>query len=258
MKKLSFVVMLAIVLVSLVSCFGENTADKKAPVFENAIDNVLPEKNILVKTKTSEDDLIADVTATDDVDGSVVVVVTLGNFDYNVVGQYTLTYTAADAAGNVATATRIVNVVDTISPYFEYANSQTNKLPNHEMLQYSDCDLLALEYLSVIDNYDKGLVATVSDDGGFNKDVAGTYTVTYSVKDSSGNETTALRDIMVNPAVKYVEDVLKINGESHPAKYNDEDALKDNGSGLGLRSVNSVFVMSGEFYNEQIEANVVF
>ena len=170
MKKLSFVVMLAIVLVSLVSCVL--VSDGQAPVFKDAINNVLPEKNILVKTKTSEDDLISDVTATDDVDGNVVVVVTLGNFDYNVVGQYTLTYTAADAAGNVATATRIVNVVDTISPYFEYANSQTNKLPNHEMLQYSDCDLLALEYLSVIDNYDKGLVATVSDDGGFNKDVA--------------------------------------------------------------------------------------
>ena len=76
MKKLSFVVMLAIVIVSLVSCFGDNTADKKAPVFENAIDNVLPEKNILVKTKTSEEDLIADVTATDKVDGEVVVVVT--------------------------------------------------------------------------------------------------------------------------------------------------------------------------------------
>ena len=254
MKKISFVVMLAIVLVSLVSCVIES--DVKAPVFENAIDNVLPEKNILVKTKTSEDDLIADVTATDNVDGKVVVVVTLGNFDYSVVGKYTLTYTAVDAAGNVATATRIVNVIDTISPYFEYANSQTNKLPSHEMLQYSDCDLLALDYLSVIDNYDKGLVATVANDGGFNKDVAGTYTVTYSVKDSSGNETTALRDIMVNPAVKYIEDVLKINGESHPAKYNDENALKDNGSGLALRSENTIFVMSAEFYNAQIEANV--
>lgn len=253
MKKISFVVMLAIVLVSLVSCVKD--ADTKAPVFENAIDNVLPEKNILVKTKTSEEDLIADVIANDDVDGSVVVVVTLGNFDYNVVGQYTLTYTAADAAGNVATATRIVNVIDTISPYFEYANSQTNKLPSHEMLQYTDCDLTALEYLSVIDNYDKDLVATVADDGGFNKDVAGTYTVTYLVKDSSGNETTAQRDIMVNPAVKYIEDVLKINGESHSAKYNDESALKDEGSGLLLRSQNTVFVMSKEFYNAQIEAN---
>ena len=253
MKKISFVVMLAIVLVSLVSCVI--VSDAQAPVFEDAINNVLPEKNILVKTKTSEDDLIADVTATDDVDGSVVVVVTLGNFDYNVVGQYTLTYTAADAAGNVATATRIVNVVDTISPYFEYANSQTNKLPSHEMLQYTDCDLTALEYLSVIDNYDKDLVATVADDGGFNKDVAGTYTVTYLVKDSSGNETTAQRDIMVNPAVKYIEDVLKINGESHSAKYNDETALKDEGSGLLLRTQNTVFVMSKEFYNAQIEAN---
>ena len=61
MKKISFVVMLAIVLVSLVSCVIG--ADTNAPVFENAIDNVLPEKNILVKTKTSEEDLIADVIA---------------------------------------------------------------------------------------------------------------------------------------------------------------------------------------------------
>ena len=85
MKKLSFVVMLAIVLVSLVSCVIG--ADTNAPVFENALDNVLPEKNILVKTKTSEEDLIADVTATDEVDGEVVVVVFFISFVIPVLNQ---------------------------------------------------------------------------------------------------------------------------------------------------------------------------
>lgn len=48
-------------------------------------------------------------TATDDVDGSVSVT-TSGSIDTATAGTQTLTYTATDAAGNVATATRTVNV----------------------------------------------------------------------------------------------------------------------------------------------------
>ncbi len=54
-------------------------------------------------------------TAADTCNGSVPVT-TAGAVDVNVQGSYILTYTAQDAAGNVATRTRTVNVVDTSPP----------------------------------------------------------------------------------------------------------------------------------------------
>ena len=51
----------------------------------------------------------AGATATDDVDGSVNVTTT-GTVDTSTLGDYTITYTATDAAGNSATATRTVTV----------------------------------------------------------------------------------------------------------------------------------------------------
>ncbi len=52
----------------------------------------------------------AGATATDNVD-EIVNVVTSGSVDTTTVGAYTITYTATDSAGNVATETRTVNVV---------------------------------------------------------------------------------------------------------------------------------------------------
>ena len=54
-------------------------------------------------------------TATDNVDGIVTVNVS-GTVDTGTPGTYTLTYTASDAAGNVAAATRTVTVSDTLPP----------------------------------------------------------------------------------------------------------------------------------------------
>ena len=44
--------------------------------------------------------------------------VTTGTVDSDTVGEYTLTYTATDASGNAGTATRTVNVTDTVAPVF--------------------------------------------------------------------------------------------------------------------------------------------
>ena len=56
---------------------------------------------------TASDACAGDLTSAIHVTGSV---------DANTVGSYTLTYTATDAHGNTATATRTVNVVDTLPP----------------------------------------------------------------------------------------------------------------------------------------------
>lgn len=255
MKKIRLFIIAFLLMIGLVGLASCTKTDTTKPVFKDAVNDVLPEKNILVKTNTTADDLLADVSATDDVDGNVKVVVELGDFDFNKVGQYTIYYSASDEAGNLAKVSRKINVIDTIAPYFEYANAQSGKLPDVETLQYVEVDLLSLDYLSIIDNYDTNLTATIENDGGFNYEVSGKYTVTYAVTDSSNNKTTATRDITVTPGIKYVEDVLKINGESHAAVMNDQDALVDSGSGLHLRLKNVIQVMTKEFYLQQIELN---
>jgi hypothetical protein len=57
-------------------------------------------------------------TAVDDcpIPGTPVAVVPSGTVDPSIPGSYTITYTATDASGNTATATRTVNVVDTTAP----------------------------------------------------------------------------------------------------------------------------------------------
>ena len=58
-------------------------------------------------------------------DGGEAVTTDLGGLDINVAGSYTITYSATDAAGNTGTATRTVNVVDTVAPVFTSASTFT-------------------------------------------------------------------------------------------------------------------------------------
>ena len=76
--------------------------DTTAPVI-----TVLGDNPVTIETGNSYVD--AGATATDDVDGQIVVN-TSSSVDTDTVGTYTITYTATDAAGNTATGTRIVNV----------------------------------------------------------------------------------------------------------------------------------------------------
>ena len=57
----------------------------------------------------------AGATAFDEFHGTTPVTST-GSVDSNVVGSYTITYTATDKDGNTASASRTVNVVDTTTP----------------------------------------------------------------------------------------------------------------------------------------------
>ena len=65
------------------------------------------------------------VDAGAEADGGETVTTDLGGLDTNVAGLYTITYSATDAAGNTGTATRTVNVVDTVAPVFTSASTFT-------------------------------------------------------------------------------------------------------------------------------------
>jgi hypothetical protein len=70
----------------------------------------------------------AGATATDNKDGDITAPITVqNNVNPTVPGTYTVVYTVSDAAGNTATATRTVNVVDTTLPVLTCQAAQVHK-----------------------------------------------------------------------------------------------------------------------------------
>lgn len=150
-------------------------------------------------------------TATDDKDGTVPVS-SSGTVNTAVVGAYTITYTATDSAGQTATATRTVNVVDgsdTVNPVITVIGAN----PATVQMGAAYMDLGA----TAIDNVDGDITARITVSGlPVNTAVAGTYTVTYTVSDTAGNSATAMRTVRVSDGSGCENDtvppVISING----------------------------------------------
>jgi hypothetical protein len=124
-------------------------------------------------------------TATDACDGSVAVVITGSVLTSK--GTYTVTYKATDASGNVATTTRTVNVVDTTAPVITL-NGSNPMTVNLSQGTYAEPGATAN------DACDGSLIVTTS---GTVLPAPGTYTVTYTATDGSGNKATVTRTVTV-------------------------------------------------------------
>jgi hypothetical protein len=125
-------------------------------------------------------------TAADNCGGSPSVSVS-GSVNADAVGSYTLTYTATDSSGNTGTATRTVNVIDTTAPVVTLNGAN----PVTVVVGSPFVDPGA----SASDSCAGSLPVTVS--GSVNTGVVGTYTLTYSATDASGNTGTATRTVLV-------------------------------------------------------------
>jgi hypothetical protein len=109
-------------------------------------------------------------------------------------GSYTITYDVSDSAGNAAAqVTRTVNVVDTTKPVITLAGANPQIIPLGGA--YTEPGATAT------DNVDGDISGNiVIDASGVNTAVAGSYTVTYNVVDSSGNAATQVtRTVNVVP-----------------------------------------------------------
>jgi len=120
----------------------------------------------------------AGAIAVDNVDGSVTVFTT-GSVDTSTLDSYTITYTATDTAGNIGTATRIVNVVDVTKPIITILGD------NPVTIEFGS------EYVDVgatsIDDVDENLTNQIASSTDVNLNIVGSYTVRYNVSDFSGN-----------------------------------------------------------------------
>ena len=143
----------------------------------------------------------AGAKASDPDDGNLTSsIVTINPVNTAVAGTYTITYNVKDAAGNAATqVTRTVNVVapppiiDTTPPAITLLGS--NPVTVQQGSVYTDAGATAT------DNIDGNITSKIVTVNPVNTDVAGTYTITYDVKDTAGNAATQVTRTVnvVNP-----------------------------------------------------------
>ena len=147
------------------------------------------------------------ITATDDYyDDNEIVITTTGTVDTTTPDSYTITYTATDGASNSATATRVVNVVDVTAPVITLTGDANIALTVGDT--YTEAGA------TVTDNIDTNLQVVI---GGATIDtaIAGTYIITYNVRDSAGNSAAeVIRTVDVTVAPDVIKPVIRLNGDT--------------------------------------------
>lgn len=139
-------------------------------------------------------------TASDNADGDLTLQVQVtGSINENQLGEQTLTYYVEDAAGNSTSTTRTVTVVefvpdDTTAPVISLTGGN---------LTLTVGDTWSEPGYTATDNVDGDLTAQVVATGSVDTSKAGSYPITYTVSDSTGNTGTATRIVTVLPATNY-------------------------------------------------------
>ncbi len=126
------------------------------------------------------------VTTSDNAEGNISVEKE-GSVDTKTLGEYKINYTATDASGNEANATRVVKVVDTTPP--------TITLNGDKNISLYVGDSYTEEGASAVDNVDGDINVTIS--GSVDTSKEGNYTITYTAADKSGNQAQAKRYVEV-------------------------------------------------------------
>ncbi|GAA0397603.1 hypothetical protein GCM10009133_03290 [Cocleimonas flava] len=186
---------------------------------------------IVVGTQYNDDG----ATALDDTDGEVAATAVDGSdiIDTSEVGEFTVTYEATDIAGNTATATRVVIVVegtDNEPPTLTLLGNN----PDQIEVDTSGGVVYGDEGYTATDNRDE--VVNVIVDGEVNMGVLGTYTLTYTATDAAENSTIVEREVnVVDTTPPEIEldganpHVIEVDTSEVPAAYEEQGAtITDN------------------------------
>ncbi len=183
------------------------------------IDTVPPviQLNGLSTITLNQDDTYIEkgASAYDDVDGNLTVAIS-GSVDTRQVGEYTLTYSAKDKAGNHSSLTRVIQVNDVTMPIITLNGAAILTINQGE--QYTD------QGATAHDNTDGDLTVSIS--GNVNATTVGTYTLTYTATDSAGNRTQTTRKVIV---LDITAPSITLNGEN-PTILNQHDSYNEAGA----------------------------
>lgn len=143
-------------------------------------------------------------------------ITTISNVNDQVLGSYTVTYSATDLAGNTGTAIRVVNVIESVAPVITILGS--NPLTIQTGTVYTDAGATS----------DGGETITVINDQ-IDTSVVNIHQVIYSATDANGNTGTAIRIVNV---IDTVPPVITISGDNpleilRDSTYNDAGATAD-------------------------------
>ncbi len=141
-------------------------------------------------------------TVTDNIDTGLTATPS-GTVDTNTAGNYTITYSATDAAGNTGTATTVV----TVSPASTVDDTEAPVItvPATQTVPFGGTYTPAVA--TVEDNVDTGLTATIGGDT-VDVNIAGNYNVTYTATDTAGNTGTATTVVTVTVDPDTITDTL--------------------------------------------------
>ena len=132
-------------------------------------------------------------TAQDNVDGDITTSITLtGSVDTETSGEYLITYTVSDAAGNENTVTRTITVqaiIDTTSPDINLLGS--------DLITLTIGDTYSEQGATALDNIDGDITTNITLTGSVDTETRGEYSITYTISDAAGNTNTVTRTITV-------------------------------------------------------------
>lgn len=161
---------------------GGNTREYEA-VLTVFIDTGVPQLTGVAPIFTyigTEPDYLASVTAMDDKDMDLQILVDTSKVDLATVGTYDIVYSVTDAAGNTTTAPTTVTVTDD--------NTPPTILGVHDISAYLGSTISYRSGVEVRDDKDAAPTLEV-DSSKVDLSNAGTYPLTYIARDVTGNET---------------------------------------------------------------------
>ncbi|ERJ13648.1 DUF5011 domain-containing protein [Haloplasma contractile] len=198
-KLIISLLFLAVVLVGCNNTEVDTTDTNTTEASEEITDAIFKGVEDVTITVDSTFDSMNGITA-EDYDGTDLTdsVTIEGTVDTATAGDYDLTYKVTGASNNEVTTTRTV-IVETSTPVITVVPETI------EIYAGDDLDL----FIGVtVSGYNSNMQASIKDNGGFDKNTPGTYTITYEATDSTGNSATATRNVIVNEAiVNYVLEV---------------------------------------------------
>lgn len=158
------------------------------------------------------------------------------NVNYNKVGTYNINYYLT-YVGKIYMLTRTINVVDNIVPEIKLSGNETSTI-------YVG-DTFIDEGATASDNYDGDITDKIEVNSELDNNIEGEYTITYRIKDSSGNENSVARKVIVKKKVTYTPSI----DYSHPInKYITENGYNVSVGYYNLATGKSYYYRENKVY----------